>query len=98
MSTEEQLQHAFEQAVQTIKDTPSSRFKPSNELKLQMYALYKQATLGDVQGKRPGLLDMVGRAKFDAWAKLKGTTQSQAMTDYLEVFKEINEKIHADGA
>ena len=45
---------------------------------LQLYSLYKQATVGDVNTKRPGMTDFIGRAKWDAWEKLKGTTQDQA--------------------
>ena len=59
-------------------------FKPSNELKLEFYGLYKQATEGDVSGKRPGMMDFVGRAKYDAWEKLKGTASDQAMQTYID--------------
>ena len=50
---------------------------------LELYALYKQATTGDVSGSRPGMLDMKGRAKFDAWTKKKGITKDDAMTKYV---------------
>jgi len=90
-----QLQETFEAAVASIKNTPPDRFKPDNNLKLKMYALYKQATQGDVSGKRPGLLDMVGRAKYDAWAKLKGTESSSAMEQYIQVFDDIQSQIKA---
>jgi acyl-CoA-binding protein len=59
------LQAAFQQAVVDSKKLPE---KPDNATLLQIYALYKQATEGDVEGKRPGFTDMVGRAKYDAWA------------------------------
>lgn len=58
---------------------------PGNEVKLKMYALYKQATSGDVQGKRPGFTDPVGRAKYDAWAKLSGTSAEDAEQQYIEL-------------
>lgn len=56
---------------------------PSTDDLLELYALYKQATAGDVSGSRPGMLDMKGRAKFDAWAKKKGTSKDDAMTKYV---------------
>jgi diazepam-binding inhibitor (GABA receptor modulating acyl-CoA-binding protein) len=54
-----------------------------NDVMLDMYALFKQATTGDVAGSRPGMLDLRGRAKYDAWAKQKGKTKDTAMTDYI---------------
>jgi acyl-CoA-binding protein len=59
--------------------------RPSNEQLLALYGLYKQATAGDVSGKRPGMLDMVGRAKYDAWAKQSGTDKAGAMKAYVEL-------------
>ncbi len=56
-----------------------------NDVMLEMYALYKQATVGDVTGDRPGMLDLRGRAKYDAWAKKKGTTKDAAMEQYIAV-------------
>ncbi len=75
------LQKAFEDAVDYVKNSEGNA---SNEEKLAMYALFKQATEGDVSGKRPGMLDMVGRAKYDAWAKLKGTGKDDAMQSYVD--------------
>lgn len=57
--------------------------QPSNEALLTLYACYKQATLGDVQGSRPGLLDPRGRAKFDAWKVVAGTSENEAMQRYI---------------
>jgi diazepam-binding inhibitor (GABA receptor modulator, acyl-CoA-binding protein) len=54
-----------------------------NDVMLDMYALYKQATVGDASGSRPGMLDLKGRAKFDAWAKQKGKTKDAAMEAYI---------------
>jgi acyl-CoA-binding protein len=54
-----------------------------NDVLLDMYALYKQATVGDVSGSRPGMLDLKGRAKYDAWAKQKGNSKDAAMTAYI---------------
>ncbi len=77
------LKAKFDAAVNYIQ-TAEGDFKPSNELKLEFYGLYKQATEGDVSGKRPGMMDFVGRAKYDAWEKLKGTASDQAMQTYID--------------
>lgn len=77
------LKAKFDEAVNYIQ-TAEGDFKPSNEMKLDFYALYKQATEGDAGGKRPGMLDVVGRAKYDAWAKLKGTSADDAMQRYID--------------
>lgn len=58
--------------------------RPSNDDMLALYSLFKQASDGDVKGSRPGMLDMVGRAKYDAWAKLKGTAKDAAMQKYID--------------
>jgi acyl-CoA-binding protein len=64
-----------------------ARIKPitglGNDTMLELYALYKQATAGDVSGSRPGMMDLRGRAKYDAWAKQKGMTKDAAMTAYI---------------
>jgi acyl-CoA-binding protein len=66
-----------------------ARIKPitglSNDTMLELYALFKQATVGDATGSRPGMIDVRGRAKFDAWAKRKGMTKDAAMQGYIEV-------------
>ena len=56
-----------------------------NDVMLDLYALYKQATAGNVTGDRPGMLDVKGRAKFDAWAKRKGMTKDAAMQAYIDL-------------
>jgi len=63
--------------------------RPTNEQLLAAYGLYKQATDGDVRGSRPGMLDLKGRAKFDAWARLKGIPQSEARTRYVDLVDEL---------
>ena len=64
-----------------------ARIKPvtglGNDSLLELYALYKQATAGDVAGSRPGMLDLRGRAKYDAWARRTGQTRDDAMTAYI---------------
>ncbi|MBP6903203.1 MAG: acyl-CoA-binding protein [Burkholderiaceae bacterium] len=80
------LKAKFEQAVSESKELPE---KPDNNTLLKIYALYKQATAGDVEGKRPGFTDFVGRAKFDAWEALKGTDAKQAMQDYIDLIESL---------
>ena len=73
------LRSMFDAAVAQSKTLPE---KPDNMTLLQLYALYKQASEGDVEGKRPGFTDMVGRAKYDAWAGVKGKSADDAMNEY----------------
>jgi acyl-CoA-binding protein len=82
------LKTQFEEAVNYVQ-TAEGDFKPSNELKLQFYSLFKQATEGDVTGKRPGMTNFVGRAKFDAWEKLKGTSSEEAMQKYIDLLEDM---------
>ncbi|MBQ0747568.1 MAG: acyl-CoA-binding protein [Marinobacter sp.] len=77
------LKTRFDAAVNDIK-TADGDFKPSNEMKLEFYALYKQGSEGDVSGKRPGMMDFVGRAKYDAWEKCKGMSKDDAMQKYID--------------
>lgn len=74
------LQARFEAAVAGSKALSE---RPDNATLLDIYALYKQATTGDAEGKRPGFSDMIGRAKHDAWAALKGTGREEAMQRYV---------------
>jgi diazepam-binding inhibitor (GABA receptor modulator, acyl-CoA-binding protein) len=76
------LQSQFDQAVADSKNLPE---RPDNMTLLKIYALFKQASAGDVDGKRPGFTDMVGRAKFDAWDALKGTSKDDAMQQYVDL-------------
>ena len=80
------LKSAFDQAVIDSKQLPE---KPDNMTLLKVYALYKQASVGDVDGKRPGFTDMVGRAKWDAWNKLLGTDSKVAMQDYVDLIESL---------
>lgn len=81
-----ELETKFKDAAERVK-TLSSR--PSNDELLELYALYKQATSGDVSGSRPGMLDFQGRAKYDAWARKKGTGKDGAMTAYVALVDEL---------
>lgn len=77
---------AFETAVEDVKKLSKD---PGNEAKLRLYALYKQATVGDVQGKRPGTFDLVGKFKYDAWAALAGTSREDAEQQYVDYVAEL---------
>jgi acyl-CoA-binding protein len=77
-----ELAERFTAATEAVNGLSSD---PGNEAKLRLYALYKQATAGDVSGKRPGMLDMVGRAKYDAWAQCQGMSSDEAMTAYADL-------------
>jgi diazepam-binding inhibitor (GABA receptor modulator, acyl-CoA-binding protein) len=80
------LTKQFEQAV---ADSKTLSERPDNGTLLKLYALYKQGSAGDVDGKRPGFTDMVGRAKWDAWNEIKGTEQKTAMSDYIELIESL---------
>lgn len=80
------LKKQFEQAVADSKNLPE---KPDNMTLLKIYSLYKQASSGDVEGKRPGFTDMVGRAKWDAWNELKGKSSDEAMQEYVDLIESL---------
>lgn len=80
------LKASFEKAVAESKQLPE---KPDNQTLLKIYALYKQATEGDCEGKRPGFGDLVGRAKFDAWAAVKGSSADDAMQQYVDLIESL---------
>ena len=87
------LRARFEAAVEKVRTAPADGpLKPSNEMKLKMYGLYRQAHDGDVSGKRPGLMDVVGRFKYDAWAALKGMPPEEAMRQYIHEVESIEKK------
>jgi len=76
----------FEKAVAESKQLPE---KPDNMTLLKIYALYKQASTGDAEGKRPGFADMVGRAKWDAWNELKGKSADEAKQEYVDLIESL---------
>ena len=80
------LTSQFQQAAAAAQNLSS---RPNNDTMLKLYALYKQGTKGDASGSRPGMFDMVGRAKYDAWAKLKGTTTDNAMQQYIDLVESL---------
>jgi len=82
MAIDSTLQAQFEAAQAQAKTAPQ---RPDNDTLLSLYAYYKQATAGDAGDDRPGAFDFVGRAKYDAWAKLRGTAPEEAMRGYVFV-------------
>jgi acyl-CoA-binding protein len=76
------IQDAFTTALAEVEQLPE---RPDNQDLLRLYGLYKQATTGDATGKRPGMTDFVKRAKYDAWAALRGTARDDAMQSYVEL-------------
>ena len=86
MSTGENV---FEQAAVAAKSLPE---RPDDNTMLQLYALYKQGSAGDVQGNKPGFFDFVGAAKYEAWEKLKGTSAEDARSQYVELITKLGGK------
>lgn len=82
-----ELQQQFEQAVAESKTLAE---KPSNDILLQLYSLYKQGTEGDVNVEAPSNpFDFVGKAKYNAWESLKGTGKDAAMQQYIDLVKQL---------
>ncbi len=82
-----ELKDAFEQAATDSKQLPE---KPSNDTLLQLYSLYKQGSIGDINiGPPSNPFDFVAKAKYDAWAALKGKTLHDAMNDYIELVNKL---------
>ena len=80
------LKKKFEAAAAAVM---KAKQDPGNDMKLKLYAHYKQATEGDVAGDKPGFTDFVNRAKYEAWAKLKGTAADKAMQDYIKLVERV---------
>ena len=80
------LKDQFDAAVAASKQLPD---RPDNMTLLQLYGLFKQGSSGDVDGKRPGFTDMVGRAKWDAWNELKGQSSDEAMQSYIDLIESL---------
>jgi acyl-CoA-binding protein len=83
------LAEKFQQAVAKSKELTR---RPSNEELLNLYALYKQGTEGDVSGDRPGGFDFKAIAKYDAWEELKGTSKESAMTAYVALVEQLQQQ------
>lgn len=81
------LKEDFEKAA---KDVQQLARRPDNDTLLELYALYKQGTEGDVSGSRPGMLDIKGRKKYDSWASKKGTASDKAKEAYVALVKKLS--------
>ena len=81
------LQTQFDAAVANSKNLPE---RPANMTLLKLYALYNQGSVGDHADKKPGFSDMVGRAKWDAWNGLKGTSNTDAMQQYVDLIESLS--------
>ncbi|KAK3128247.1 hypothetical protein QOZ80_6BG0458900 [Eleusine coracana subsp. coracana] len=86
------LQEEFEEYAEKAKTLPDTT---TNENKLILYGLYKQATVGDVNTGRPGFFNMKDRAKWDAWKAVEGKSKEEAMTDYITKVKQLLEEAAA---
>ena len=84
------LNEEFQKASEEVKNLSQ---RPSNDQLLELYALYKQGSEGDVSGKRPGLLDIKGRAKYDAWSKKAGMSSEEAMQAYVNYVRDLQQSI-----
>ena len=80
------MSDAFIKAADDVKNLAS---KPTDEQMLQVYALFKQAQVGDCNTDRPGMLDMKGKAKWDAWDGKKGMAKETAESEYKKSFKTV---------
>ena len=82
------LQAQFDAAQAASKNLAE---RPDNMTLLEIYALFKQSTAGDVSGERPGFTDMVARAKYDAWVGVKGLSKDQAMQRYVDLITDLQD-------
>lgn len=80
------LRKQFEQAAQDVQVLSD---RPDNNTLLRLYGLYKQASVGDISGAKPGFFDFVGTAKYEAWARLKGTDPDSAMQQYVDLVRTL---------
>ena len=80
------LKAEFEKAAASAQNLTK---RPDNDTLLKMYSLFKQGSQGDVAGSRPGFTNPVGRAKYDAWAGLKGTSKDDAMQQYIDLIAKL---------
>lgn len=84
------LNSRFEKASIAAKSLPS---RPDNDTMLQLYAMYKQGSAGDVSGNKPGMFDFVGVAKYEAWNRLKGVSQDDARNQYIDLVTKLGGSI-----
>jgi len=83
------LDDNFKSAADRAPELPK---RPPNDILLQLYALYKQGNEGDVTGDRPGFADFEGRAKFDAWNKIKGKSTDEAKQEYISLVEKLEQE------
>jgi len=83
------LQAQFEKAAEEVMELPK---RPDDKTLLRLYGLYKQATEGNIKGKRPGFTDVKGRAKYDAWSRLRGKSECWAMVAYVKLVEGLQGK------
>lgn len=86
MATEQEFQEAVDRSKQLSK-------RPSNDELLLLYALYKQATEGDVQGEKPGGFDFKGMAKYGAWEEQKGKPADTARAEYVQLVNKLQQSL-----
>ncbi|ETW83326.1 hypothetical protein HETIRDRAFT_314833 [Heterobasidion irregulare TC 32-1] len=92
-------QTKFEKAVSIVQGLPKDGpIKPTQDEQLYFYSYYKQATVGDVNIPRPGLMDFTGKAKWDAWKKVEGTSKEDAYSKYVEKLLEVLKKADTEEA
>jgi acyl-CoA-binding protein len=80
------LEEQFEQAS---KDVHTLKERPGNDMLLNLYSLHKQASVGDVNGEKPGMFDFIAAAKYNAWATKKGLTKEEAMQQYVDLVQSL---------
>uniref|UniRef100_A0A8P0NNQ1 Acyl-CoA-binding protein n=2 Tax=Canis lupus familiaris TaxID=9615 RepID=A0A8P0NNQ1_CANLF len=83
------IEAEFDKAAEDVKHLKT---KPADDEMLYIYSHYKQATVGDINTERPGLLDLRGKAKWDAWNQLKGTSKEDAMKAYVNKVEDLKKK------
>lgn len=81
-----ETRHHFDQAAAAAKSLPD---RPDDQTMLTLYALYKQGSSGDVTGSKPGFFDFVGTAKYEAWEKLRGTSEEDAQRQYVDLVRKL---------
>ncbi|MDR5756789.1 acyl-CoA-binding protein [Caballeronia sp. LZ035] len=81
-----EIEQQFTQAQTDVTELPE---RPGNLTLLRLYALFKQGSLGDIQGEKPGFTDIAGKFKFEAWEALKGTPADEAKARYVELVESL---------
>ena len=88
-----ELEKQFQQALDKVRNAPEDgALKPGNEYRLRMYALYRQATAGDVTGKKPGMFDVIGRYKYQAWESVSDMGREAVMREYIAEVQKVEKQ------